>query len=103
MAYKLIVSEYADELLDHIISYLLFHLKNRQAAEHLLNGIDHVYSRLEENPFQFPPCRDTYLAEKGYHEAIVPQMNYLIIFRISAHTVRIAGIFHQLEAYENKL
>ncbi|MCD8067458.1 MAG: type II toxin-antitoxin system RelE/ParE family toxin [Lachnospiraceae bacterium] len=103
MAYKLIVSEYADELLDSIIDYLLFHLKSDQAAAHLLDGIENIYSRMEENPYQFPPCNDTYLAKKGYREAIVPQMNYIVIFSISTYTVKITGIFHQLEAYEKKL
>lgn len=33
MAYKLIITEYADELLDNLIYHLLFNLKNQQAAD----------------------------------------------------------------------
>ncbi len=69
MAYKLIVTEHADELLDNLVRHLLERLKNEQAARHLLDGIENVYERLEENPLQFPLSRDTYLAGKGYHEA----------------------------------
>ena len=103
MVYKLHVTEHADELLDRLVYHLIFHLKNQQAAEHLLDGIGKIYDRLEHNPQQFPLCRDAYLASKGYCEAIVPQMNYIIIFDIQFHTVNIVGIFHQLENYQKKL
>lgn len=103
MAYKLIVTEHADELLDNLVYHLLFRLKNQQAAKHLLDGIEDIYDCLEENPRQFPPCKDAYLASKGYHEALVPQMNYIVIFGINADTVNVVGIFHQLENYQTKL
>ena len=72
MDYKLVISEHADELLDNLVYYLLYRLKNEQAARHLLDGIGGIYDRLETNPFQFPLSRDVYLANKGYHEAVVP-------------------------------
>lgn len=103
MAYKLIITKHTDELLDNIVYHLLYRLKNEQAAIHLLNGIENVYNRLEENPQQFPFCRDKYLASKDYHEAIIPQMNYVIIFSINADIVNIVGIFHQSENYQKKI
>lgn len=102
MAYKLNVTEHADELLDNILHYLLYQLKNKQAARHLLDEIDNVYDRLEENPLQFPLSRDTYLANKGYHEAVIGQMNYTVIFGIKADIVNVVGIFHQMENYQRK-
>ena len=103
MAYKLNITEHADELLDNLVYYLIYRLKNEQAAKHLLDGIDDIYGRLEVNPLQFAECRDAYLARKGYREAVVPQMNYLIIFDVRADVVNVVGIFHQLENYPNKL
>ena len=103
MAYKLIVTEHADELLDNILRYLIYQLKKEQAAAHLLSEIKNIYDRLEENPLQFPLSRDTYLANKGYHEAVIVQMNYTIVFSIRANVVNIVGIFHQLENYQKKL
>lgn len=103
MGYKLVISEYAVELLDNLIYYLVYRLKNEQAAKHLLDGIDSIYNGLETNPFQFPLSRDHYLANKGYHEAVVPQMNYVVIFDIKTETVNVVGIFHQLENYQSKL
>ena len=40
MAYKLNVTEHADELLDNLVYHLIYHLKNKQAAKHLLDCID---------------------------------------------------------------
>lgn len=54
MNYKLIITERAEELLDNLVCYLLYQIKNEQAARHLLDSAEQVYSRLEENPFQFP-------------------------------------------------
>ncbi len=103
MAYKLIVTKHADKLLDNIVYYLLYQLKSEQAAKHLLNEIENIYDRLERNPQQFPLSRDIYLASKGYHEAVVPHMDYVIIFDIGTDTVNVIGIFHQLENYQSKL
>ena len=103
MAYKLNVTEHADELLDNIVYHLIFRLKNKQAAKHLLDYIDVIYDRLEVNPFQFTECRDTYLAKKGYREAVVPQMNYIIIFDVRDDGINVVGNFQQLENYQNKL
>ena len=52
---------------------------------------------------QFAECRDSYLAKKGYREAVVPQMNYIIFFDVRDDVVNVVGIFHQLENYQNKL
>ena len=103
MGYKLVVSEYADELLNNLIYYLIYRLQNEQAAKHLLAGIDSIYDRLETNPFQFPLSRDNYLANKGYHEAVVPQMDYVVVFDIRVEVVNVVGVFHQLENYQNNL
>ncbi len=103
MTYKLTITEHAEKLLDNILHYLLYQLKNEQAARHLLDEIDNVYDRLEENPLQFPLSRDAYLARKGYHEAVIGQMNYVIVFSIKTDIVNIVGIFHQLENYQKKL
>ncbi len=103
MAYKLIITEHADELLDKLVHHLLYRIKNEQAALHLLNGMEKVYERLEENPLQFPLSRDTYLSNKAYHEAIVPQMDYVIVFSVKDNVVNVVGVFHQLENYQSKI
>lgn len=80
MAYRLIITERADELLEQLVNHILFKFKNEQAAKHLLDEIDSVYDRLEGNPYQFADCRDVFLKRKGYKEAIISDMNYILIF-----------------------
>ena len=77
--------------------------KNKEAAKHLLDSVESIYDRLVENPYQFPKSRDMYLAKKGYYEAVIPQMNYIVIFDVRKDIVNIVGIFHQLENYLSKL
>lgn len=103
MAYKLVITEHANELLDKLVYHLIYRLKNEQAARHLLDGVDNVYDRLETNPAQFPVSRDAFLAKRGYHEAVVSQMDYVIVFNIRSDTVNVAGVFHQLENYHRKI
>lgn len=43
MDYKLIITERAEELLENLVNYLLFKIKNQQAAVHLLNGVERLY------------------------------------------------------------
>ncbi len=103
MAYKLIITEKAEELLDNLVYHLIYRLKNTQAAVQLFDRIDRIYDRLEENPFQFPESRDMSLRLRGYREAVLTDMDYVIIFRIEETSVYIIGIFHQLENYRKKV
>lgn len=103
MVYKLIITEHAVELLDELVYHLLYHLRNEQAAKHLLDEIERIYDRLEDNPYQFPESRDTYLKKKEYREAVVTQMNYTVIFTVNMDGVNVMGVFHQLEDYRNKV
>ena len=64
MGYKLIITDRANELLDHLASYLIFQFKNKKAATRLFDNVDQIYARLEENPYQFPESRDAFLAKK---------------------------------------
>ncbi len=103
MAYKLNITDQANDLLDDIVYYLLFRLKTKQGAEHLLDALDQIYMRLEENPLQFPLCRDLLLSNRGFREAVVPQMDYIVIFCVQDDTVSVVGIFHQLENYIRRI
>lgn len=103
MGYRLIITERATELLDHLVYHLLYRFKSKQAADHFLHEVSKIYDRIESNPFQFPLCRDTYLKRKEYRVAVLSQMNYIIIYKIQENDVIIMGIFHEQEQYEEKL
>jgi plasmid stabilization system protein ParE len=103
MDYKLVITERAEELLDKLVYYLLYNIRNEQAAIHLLDSVDKIYDRMEENPFQFPECRDIYLSHLGYREAVLADMKYLVIFKVEEATVYVLGVFHELESFQDKL
>ena len=103
MAYNLVITDRADELIDARVFYIINKLKNTQAAGHLLDGISEVYDRLEENPYHFPDSKDDYLRRRGYKEALISDMQYKIVFRIEESTVYVVGLFHDLEDYPSKV
>lgn len=74
MVYDLIITEKAEELLDKLVYYLIYRLKNEQAAIHLFENVEKIYERLKENPYQFPESRDTNLKCQGYREAVLESM-----------------------------
>lgn len=103
MNYKLIITEKAETLFDDLFYYLIYKLKNRQAAKHLKTSIRNTYKRIQENPVQFPESRDSYLSVKQYREAPLTDMRYVILYQIIESTVYIEGVYHQLELYANKI
>lgn len=105
MAYKLIITERAEEQLEQLIRYLIEHFKDKRAAVRLLDSIESVYERLEDNPMQFPACQDLVLKQRGYRKAKIPNMAYVMICRpeTGSQKVYVIGIFHELENYGTKL
>ena len=103
MAYKLIITERADEQIDRLAAYLIRNLKNPDAAFHFLDELGTVYDRLEENPFQFSESKDEYLFLRGYREALFKEMNYRVVFRTDKRFVYVLGVFHTLEDYGKKV
>ena len=57
MAYKLIITERAEEQLDRLVDYLLTSLHNPEAATHLFERVDAVFAQLSENPLIFISLR----------------------------------------------
>ena len=53
MAYKLNITEHADELLDNLVYHLIYRLKNKQATKHLLDGIDVILTDWRSILFSF--------------------------------------------------
>jgi hypothetical protein len=51
MVYNLIITKRAKELVENIIDYLLNNLHNGSATIHLLDSIEKIYERIENNPY----------------------------------------------------
>ena len=87
MVYKVVSTDEMDRLLDNCVLYLLKKPKSEQAAEHLLDGVSEVYSELECNPLIYRISDDPFMKELNYHEAKVPEMDYMIIYKVVDDTV----------------
>lgn len=105
MAYKLINAPEYDQRLEERVEYLAETKANPQAASHLLDEVESVYDRLEDNPLQFHYSDDPFLARRGYRKVIVGDMQYVMLFIVDEKrkNVYIEGFFHQLEDYGNKM
>lgn len=73
------------------------------SACNLLEGLDKVFVRLLDNPYQFPKCRYYYAKQKEYRVAKVFGMNYMVIFKIINIVVCVMGVFHGTKNYDIKL
>lgn len=103
MLYNVIITERADMQLDNIIRYIVYKLKNKQAASAVLDDVMQAYDELEKIAGSISICEDPYLAVKGYHKLALKKHDYVILFQIEENTVYVNGIFHMLENYRDKL
>jgi len=103
MAYKLLLTESAENDLDGILAYITGELCSPAAASELLDAIEAVYQHLEERPFLYARCRQKLLAAYGYRKVSV--RGYLMIYRVdeSRQIVYIERFFSELEDFESKL
>ncbi len=103
MSYKLTIAPSVNKQIEHNIDYLINNLCNPDAALHLINEIEKIYKRMEDNPFQFPEAKSQNLKTLKYREAFLSEMNYMFEFRIIGDEVFIAGFFHESENYITKI
>lgn len=103
MVYNIITTDEMDMLLDRCVGYLLSKFKSKQAAKHLLDGVSEIYDNLESNPNLYRLSEDPFMKALDYHEAKVPEMDYMIIYKVAGSNVCILGIFHTLENYASKM
>jgi plasmid stabilization system protein ParE len=103
MIYKLIITKEMDRLLDKNIYYLIYKLKSKQSAKHFLDSVEKGYSNITKNPRMYRESEDLVLKSLHYHEAKLPDMNYIIIYKIVESTIYVLGIFHCLEDYNKKV
>ena len=103
MHYKLVVTNEMERLLDEHVGYLLKEFGSKQAASHLLDGVEEIYDFLEKNPKIYRESQDPFLAAFHYREAKVNGMDYIVVYKILEDMVYILGIFNCLENYSRKM
>ena len=103
MAYRIEITQRANELLDSIILYVAVKLNNPGAARAILGDVSEAYDRLEYMAEMIAYCEDPILAEKGFRKIGLKSHDYVIVYKVRGDTVTIEGFFHELENYGRKL
>lgn len=95
MGYKLLLTDIYERHYLAALDYIVYEIKNVDAAVHLMNEIEKCYQLLAENPFVFSFAKDMFLYKRGYRQAHIK--GYTITYRISEddHTVYLTGFQHQ--------
>lgn len=102
MAYKVLITSDAENVLEEFVSYLLFEKRNEQAAKSLLDDFELTKKNLERVAGSLKYCENPRLRELGYKRINFISHRYFILYRIEENTVIVDYIFHQLQDYENK-
>lgn len=103
MDYKVIFTENAMEDMDSIVEYLLFHFRNKQAANHFIDSVENGKFVLSNSAESFQLCLNPRLRSKEYRRLNLDKTKYFLLYRIENSIVFIDGIYHQLQDYENKI
>ena len=103
MDYKVIFTENAMEDMDSIVEYLLFHLRNKQAACHFIDSIENGKFVLRNSAESFQLCLIPRLQSKGYRRLNLDKTQYFLLYRTENSIVFVDGIYHQFQDYENKI
>lgn len=103
MIYNLKISPHTERQIENALLYVSSTLSNPSAAISILNDIEETYDILEATPEAFQLCDDPYLKHQNYRKISLRHHSYIFIYRIQNSTVYLAGFFHMLENYAEKL
>lgn len=103
MAYKVVVTEDAEEDLDQFVRYLLFAKKSKQAAGNLLDDFELTKRQLENVAASLKECSNPRLKELGYRRINFINHRYFMLYRIEDNTAIVDKIFHELQDYDKNL
>lgn len=87
MDYKVIFTENAMEDMDSIVEYLLFHLRNKQAACHFIDSVENGKFVLSNSAESFQLCLNSRLRSKGYRRLNLDKTKYFLLYRTENSTV----------------
>lgn len=101
MAYKLQITQKAEQDLDEIFAYLIHELNNVEAVLHLADEVERHYGLLPDNPFLYEKCRQPLL--RHFRKVVIG--GYLMFYRVDEdqQIIYIQRFFSNLQDYATKL
>jgi len=82
--FQINISQLAEQDMLDCAKYIAGELRNRTAAERLLNDAEEAIYSLEEMPFRYPLANDDVLAQQGFR--YFPVHNYLLFYIVREET-----------------
>ena len=103
MAYKLLITEKAENDLDAILAYIINDLSTVQAAVRPTNEIEERYQLLLEAPKLYGECQQPLLQQRHYRKVVIG--SYLMIYRVSDEqgVIYVERFFSELQDYADRL
>ena len=99
--YEVIITPYAEQLLNSYIDYIQYTLLNEQAADNVLQDVLDTVSEIERVAGSLAYCKKRSLRNLGYRKINLLHHNYVMLYVIEGHTAYIDAIYHQSQDYEN--
>ena len=102
MDYKVVITEDEEADIENFIRYLIFEVKNKQAAGNVLNDFERTINSLATVAGSLKLCDNPKLAALGYRRINFFTHNYFMLYRIIGDKAIVDNIFHGSQDYENK-
>lgn len=101
MEFKVVLTDRAQLDFRNIIHYLLYELRNKQAAMNVTDDMENTIERLSYMASGLKLCDDPGLHALGYHTIHFKRHNYFMLYRMQDDTVYVDAIYHDLQNYED--
>lgn len=103
MGFKVIFTDGAKEQIQNILDYLFFELNNAQAAYSVEQDMKETAWRLSRIADSLKLCDNSKLRALGYRTIRLKRHRYFMLYKIVDDMVRVDGVYHDLQDYENVL
>lgn len=101
MVYNVVITETAARQFDKYIAYVVYTLKNKQAARNIIQDFHRTQKELSLTAHSIKLLDDCDLRQRGYRKINFQKHNYIMLYRIDGNTAVVDGIYHCLQDYEN--
>lgn len=101
--YKVVVTRSARTQMAQILCYIRQDLMNEQAAKSVREDIENTKLKLSQGAGSLKLCDIPELRAMGYRTIHLKRHRYFMLYKIVGDIVRVDGIYHDLQDYENIL
>lgn len=101
MTYNVQITPPAKHQFEMYISYILYKLKNIQAARAIRDDAKRTKQRLSVVARSLPLCENPILAKHGYRRIFFDKHNFFMVYRLDGELAIVDAMYHGLQDYES--